>query len=245
MERKALKTILVIDDDPHVRDILKGALEREYTVVDASNYAETKRLIRHPFDLAIIDYILPDSDGFDVLKALREAYPALPAIIMTGYSNEDVVIKAIRYTVADYIKKPLSLGYLRMRIAEIFGQGKVGEYVEEGVNRRDDFIFDGIATHIRENYMKDLTLDKLSRMACMSRFRFCRGFKKRFGLSFISFINDIRVNKAAALLKNPALRIRDIAHSVGYGSFSQFERIFKRLHGISPREFRSRIKHLT
>lgn len=88
-----------------VRDMIKDAFEREYNVLEASGYSDAIKLFRYPFDLALIDYVLPDSDGFEVLKAIREAKPALPAIIMTSYSNENIAIKAIRTEVTDYIKK--------------------------------------------------------------------------------------------------------------------------------------------
>jgi putative two-component system response regulator len=104
------KTILIVEDDTVVREVIKDALKREYNVLEASNYSEAVKLLGHSVDLAIIDYILPDSDGFEVLKAIREEKIALPAIIMTGYSNEAVVIKALRSAVADYIKKPIKLG---------------------------------------------------------------------------------------------------------------------------------------
>jgi two-component system response regulator YesN len=234
------KTILIVEDDTVVREVIKDALKREYNVLEASNYSEAVKLLGHSVDLAIIDYILPDSDGFEVLKAIREEKIALPAIIMTGYSNEAVVIKALRSAVADYIKKPIKLSYLRKRLSEIFG----GEYTNEhtdNVGTKEEFILDGIAAYIEEKYMEDLTLDKISNMACMNRFKFCRAFKERFGKTFTSYLNSIRLKKASELLKNPNLTITEIAFFVGYGSFSQFKRVFKKVYGVSPKEYRRSI----
>jgi YesN/AraC family two-component response regulator len=234
------KSLLLVDDDEFIRDIIKASLEKEYNIFEASKYSDVLGLSGSHIDLAIIDYALPDSDGFEVLKTLRKTNPTLPAIIMTGYSDEDVVIKAIRATVADYIKKPLSLAYLRMRISEILG-GKEFNMPIRDVEEKDDFILDGIALHIKEHYMKDLTLDKLARMACMSRFRFCRSFKERFGQSFVSYINGIRANNAAELLKNTDLNIAEIAFHVGFKSAGHFCRVFKTVHKTSPSEFRKRV----
>jgi DNA-binding response OmpR family regulator len=115
----AAKSLLIVDDDPVIRDIIKSALEMDYCVLEADCYEEAVRLAAQPIDFAIIDYILPDRDGFEVLRALRERYPALPTVMMTGHSNENIVIRAIRSTVADYIKKPLNLAYLRLRVSQI------------------------------------------------------------------------------------------------------------------------------
>lgn len=234
------KSILLLDDDEVVRTMIKGFLEREYNVLEASSYSEAIKLLRYPIDLAIIDYVLPDSDGFEVLKAIRESKPALPAIIMTGYSNESVIIKALRSGVTDYIKKPLCLKYLMNRLSEILEGKKNNEYFES-VRSRDEFILDGIAVYIEEKYMEDMKRDKLTGMARMNRYKFCRAFKKRFGQPFTPYLNSIRLKKASELLKNPNLTITEIAFFVGYGSFSQFERVFKKVYGASPKEYRRSI----
>lgn len=234
------KSILLVDDDEVVRNVIKDALKREYHVLEASGHSEAVKLLGNPIDLALIDYVLPDSDGFQVLKAIREEKLALPAIIMTGYSNEAIIIKALRSAVADYIKKPLSIVYLRRRLSEILGDHEAGRH-HESVGTKEEFILDGMAAYIEENYMKNLTLNRISRMACMSKFRFCRAFKQRLGKTFSSYLNGIRLEKASELLKSSNLSATEIAFFVGYGSFSQFKRVFKRISGISPKEYRKTV----
>jgi two-component system response regulator YesN len=231
------KTILLVEDDTVVREVIKDALKREYNVLEASGYSEAIKLFGYPIDLALIDYVLQDSDGFEVLKAIREVRPELPAIIMTAYSNENVVLRAIRTEVADYIKKPLKLAYLRKRLSEILGDMEANKNLE-GLESREEFVLDGVAAYLEEKYMKELTLDKVAGMACMSRFRFCRTFKERFGQSFVSYLNSIRVKNAAELLKKPNLTITEIAQFVGYKSITHFERMFRTLYGVSPGEYR-------
>ena len=235
------KTILLVEDDTVVREVIKDALKREYNVLEASGYSEAIKLFSYPIDLALIDYILPDGDGFEVLKAIREVKPELPAIIMTAYSNENVVLMAIRTEVADYIKKPLKLAYLRKRLSEILGDMEANKNLE-GLESREEFVLDGVAAYLEEKYMKELTLDKVAGMACMSRFRFCRRFKERFGQSFVSYLNSIRVKNAAELLKKPNLTITEIAQFVGYKSITHFERMFRTIHGISPGEYRKKAR---
>jgi len=235
------KTVLLVDDDGAVRDVIKQALRSEYNVLEASGYSEAIKLLKQPIDLAIIDYVMPEYDGFDVLKAVRKAIPELPAIIMTAFSSESVVIKAIRTEVADYIKKPLKLAYLRKRLSEILGGEKHSNNHTENVGSRVEFILDGIEAHIRENYMKDLTPDKLAGMACINRFKLSRAFKDRFGQTITSYLNNIRIRKAAELLKNPDLNITEIAHFLGYESVTYFDRIFSAVHGMSPLKYRKKL----
>jgi YesN/AraC family two-component response regulator len=235
------KSILLVEDDAVVRDMIKFVLERKYKVLEASRYSEAVNLLKNPIDLAIIDYSLPDKDGFDVLKAVRKARPSIPVIIITAYSSESLAIKAVRAGATDYIKKPLSLKDLMKRLSEILEGENSNGYSEEMI-RRYEFIMDGITSYIENNYNKDLTLDKLARIACMDKYKFCRAFKEKFGQGFRSYLNRIRIRNAAELLKNLDLSITEIAFFVGYGSVEHFERVFKKSYRVSPREYRGKLE---
>jgi len=233
------KSLLLVDDDAVIRDVIKSALNNDYHVFEASTYLDVMKFPFQSVDLVIIDYILPDRDGFEVLQSLRERNPSLPAIIITGWGDEDVIIRALRKNVTDYIKKPVNLQYLRERVSDILGDEK---------GREDDALpsykgrhLDIIAKHIQENYMGELTLDKLARLACMNRFSFCRAFKERFSQSFISYVNSIRLKNAGELLKDSRTSITEIAFSVGYRNSGHFNRVFKAVYKMSPREYRRKM----
>ncbi len=118
------KTILLVEDDAVVRDMIKGALVREYRVLDASNCGEAVVCTRNPIDIALVDYDLPDGDGFDVLEAVKKIGPELPVIMMTAYSTDSLEIRALRAGVSDYLKKPLSLCCLLKKLSQAL-EGKV------------------------------------------------------------------------------------------------------------------------
>jgi YesN/AraC family two-component response regulator len=239
------KSILLIDNDPIIREIIRDALDGHYAVFEASCYSEAIKFSNQHIDLALIDYVLPDSDGFETLQALRKEIPALPVIIMTANGSERVALKAIRSEVTDYINKPLKLSYLKLRISEIVGQGtnrRQHEYSGEK-NNREGFILDGIPAYIEENYMKPLTLDMLARKVSMNKFRFCKAFKEQVGQTFISYLNNIRIRNATGFLRNDDLNITEIAYVVGYKNVVHFDRVFKDIHGVPPREYRKNFKN--
>ncbi len=236
------KSILLVEDDIEVRTSTKEILEEIYNVFEASRYSEAVNHLKSPIDLAIIDYILPDLDGFDLLKAIRKVKPSLPVIMITGYSCEDAAIKAVRAGATDYMKKPLNIFYLIKRIAEIIG----GEEDKRGselayVKNRAEFLIDGIAAYIDGKYMEDITRKKMADRTQMNRNKFCKVFKKRFGQTFTSYLNSVRAKKAAELLKNLDLTVTEIAYFIGYKNVVHFERIFKGAYGISPREYRKKL----
>ncbi len=233
------KTILLVEDDVHVREVVKDSLGTEYDVFEAVKYLEATAYFKNTINLLIVDYILPDCDGFDLTREIRTSYPGIPVIMMTAYHHESIIFKALRMGMTDYIRKPLSLKYLKKRVAEVL-EGKSTHADEEtgSVGKEKDFLMDGIGEYIENNYMKDLTLDRLAKSAGQNKYDFCKDFKSRFGKSCISYLNDIRIRKAAELLGNHDLSITDIAFSIGFRSLEHFNRLFKEQYKICPRDYR-------
>jgi len=101
--------ILVVDDDLVVRRMLGDTLGRAgYQVVAAASSAEALRLAADDEPaLAIIDLVLPDGDGIELLGSLRAAWPALPAVVVTAYVEPRSIVEAMRRGAVDYLGKPL------------------------------------------------------------------------------------------------------------------------------------------
>lgn len=239
MKDKSKRPILIVEDDAVVRDIMRNTLDNHYRIFEASTYLEAIKFPPQSFDLAIIDYILPDRDGFDVLTSLRQRNPHIHVIMMTGFGSEEIIIRALRNNVADFFRKPLNLAYLKRRIPEILVEERRRKGHTEPASSNNHL--DNIAKHIQDNYMEELSLEKLSRLACMSRFSFCRAFKERFDQCCISYVNSIRIQNAVRLLQDPRFSITEIAFSVGYRNSGHFNRVFKETYKISPREYRKKM----
>lgn len=94
---------------------------------------------------------------------------------------------------------------------------------------------------IEAHYKEDLTLGEVARQAGMCAFYFCKRFKKATGVNFTHYVSRVRVEKAKNLLLNPNYRISEIAYEVGFQSLTHFNRIFKRVAGQSPTEFRQHL----
>lgn len=238
MKRRRRKTVLLVEDDAPLRAVTREALEHDFRVVEAADCDEAIEAVRRGrIDIAIVDYLLPGGDGLGLLKELREIKPALPAILVTAYSTENLVIKALRAGATDYIRKPVRFSFLKEKIQEILQQSDEPESPVPPVSR-DDVIIEGLATHIENHFSQDISLDQIAAMAGMNRYRFCRAFKKIMGESYTSYLNSVRVRNAADLIRNSELQIVEIAYAVGYNCVTYFERVFKSRYGVSPREFR-------
>jgi YesN/AraC family two-component response regulator len=76
----------------------------------------------------------------------------------------------------------------------------------------------------------------------VSTFYFCKMFKRATGLTFTDYLGRVRVEKAKNLLLNPHLRVSEIAYTVGFQSLTHFNRVFRKLTGESPTDFREKLK---
>ncbi|MDR2588953.1 MAG: sigma-54 dependent transcriptional regulator [Spirochaetales bacterium] len=106
-----MNTILVIDDEAGIRGVLQDILKDEkYTVFTAADGREGLALLdKESIDLVILDVWLPNMGGMDVLKEIREKFPGIEVVMISGHSNIDLAVKAIKSGAFDFLEKPLSL----------------------------------------------------------------------------------------------------------------------------------------
>jgi AraC-like DNA-binding protein len=92
--------------------------------------------------------------------------------------------------------------------------------------------------YIQTHQSEDLSLFVVAKAVNTSSFYFCKMFKKVTGLNFTDYVSRVRIEKAKNLLLNPNLRISEIAFEVGFQSLTHFNRVFKRITGHSPSDYR-------
>lgn len=95
--------------------------------------------------------------------------------------------------------------------------------------------------YIKQHKMEPLSLATVAQASGASIFHFCKVFKKSTGLKFTDYVARIRLEDAKTQLLNPSRRISEVAYDVGFQSLTQFNRMFKRVFGQSPTEFRAHL----
>lgn len=94
-------------------------------------------------------------------------------------------------------------------------------------------------SHISENYASQITVPELAAMCNLNTAYFCELFKSATGKTAIDFINTLRVRRAEELITTADMNMTEIALSLGFSSPSYFDRVFRKINGSSPREFRA------
>jgi two-component system, OmpR family, response regulator MprA len=110
--------VLVVDDDPDVRDAVETALELEgHTVTTATDGLDAlKRLGQAQFEAVVLDVLMPNLDGFEVCRRLRAAGNRTPILIVTARDSEEDTIRGLDLGADDYLVKPFALGELLARV---------------------------------------------------------------------------------------------------------------------------------
>jgi AraC family transcriptional regulator of arabinose operon len=142
-------------------------------------------------------------------------------------------------TVAKDLFADLALRELMVRIiqSQNLVEMKTANGSDVSVSQRFAFI----SRYIKDHLSDKMSIEHLSRMACMSRANFFRYFKQEFGITPIDFINSERLKMAKDLMAQPAESIRDISLYAGFSDVNYFIRTFRKMEGITPGEYRSKV----
>ncbi|MFF2556947.1 response regulator transcription factor [Nocardia sp. NPDC058058] len=114
--------ILVADDDPVVREVVRRYLERDglEVIETADGPATAAVLAREDIDLAVLDVMMPPPDGIDLTRAVRSgSRPAMPIILLTALGDEDDRVIGLQAGADDYVTKPFSPRELALRVASV------------------------------------------------------------------------------------------------------------------------------
>jgi DNA-binding response OmpR family regulator len=121
--------ILVIDDEPRILGFLARGLRAEGYAVDvADNGTDALRIARrNPYDLVLLDLLLPGVDGLSVLQALNRSLPTLPVVIVSARSDVPTKLRGFGLGASDYVSKPFSFDELLARIRVALRRANGGE----------------------------------------------------------------------------------------------------------------------
>lgn len=123
------RTILVVEDDHHVAELVKFRLMREgFEVRHAADGEQALRELDHPAlpDLVIMDVMLPYHSGYELLAEIRRrpAWAQVPVIMLTGRSQEEDVLQSLKLGANDYLSKPFSPAELMARVQRLLAAPK-------------------------------------------------------------------------------------------------------------------------
>ncbi|MBI3896616.1 MAG: sigma-54-dependent Fis family transcriptional regulator [Acidobacteria bacterium] len=122
-------SLLLIDDEPDIRESLEALLSMEGFAVESAADAASglERLEKKPFDLVLLDVALPDRSGLEVLEEIRAANPALPVVMITAYGSVENAVQAMQAGASNYVTKPWDNEKLLAEVSTLVREQRLAE----------------------------------------------------------------------------------------------------------------------
>ena len=247
--RKA-HTIVVIDDDEQLRSYLQEHLSARFNVYSSADGADGIEKVDkvHP-NLVITDLMMGDTDGFEVCRHLRGSLKSshIPVVVLSG--NGDMKVKAMESGANVFIEKPFDMefllsqvdGLLRMQeeLRNYYSKKFVAEPSKLVISSMDEALLSKAMDAIEKNMdNNEYDVDEFVYDMAVGRTILYQKIKDITGMSIKEFILDIRLKRAAQLLKDSDLTISEISDRTGFANPKYFSVCFKRRYDISPSDFK-------
>jgi YesN/AraC family two-component response regulator len=209
-------------------------------------------------DVLCFDFDYPDTAGLNALRNTKHCHPSLPILMFSEETSTELALWALRARVWDFLVKPVSVSELRARVdmlsriserqrhrnrsaRDVFmpetaslSESILGLRMEGVMPLRPAINF--VLKHLHEK----ISLVTVAHLCGMGSCAFSRAFKRAQGMTFRDYLNQVRVNEAAVLLKNSRASVLDVACAVGINDPSHFARMFRRYIGHTPTAYRRR-----
>lgn len=236
--------VLLVDDEIMIREGFKRLFDWEAhdceVVGEAADGMEalTQIDLLHP-DIVIMDINIPFMNGLKVIQLSRIKHPDIAFVIVSGYDDFSYCREALRLQITDYILKPVNYGEFGTCIDNL----KISLFerrvsTEEEPEKQDERTITGITKYLQEHLEEEMSLAILSEEFHLNAQYISQLFKNEIGVNFLTYLTNIRMEKAKKLLLSTALSVAEVAERSGYGDYRVFTKVFKKNEGITPSQFR-------
>ena len=248
--------VLIVEDNPDVRNYISELLKTEYKVIEASDGEEGILNARDEIpDLIITDVMMPGMDGFQFSTQIRSDMKTshIPIIMLTAKAGLDDKIEGLETGIDAYITKPFSAKELRVRVRNLiyqreqlrkrFSKSTIIKPSEVTVVSMDQEFLEKTIKVIEQNFEDPkFSIEKLADEVNMSLSQLNRKLNALVAQPAGQLIRSLRLQRAADLLRQNADTVAGICYKVGFNDQGYFGRVFKRQFGISPNAYRKKMQ---
>ncbi|MDR2473552.1 MAG: response regulator, partial [Tannerella sp.] len=258
-EKKSAKrsepAVLIVEDDTELRSMLVSVFAYNYRTMQADNGQEALLAARekHP-DIIVSDILMPIMSGFDLCREVKSDFETchIPVVLLTSLTSVANNLQGLETGADDYIYKPFNTSLLLARCNNILNNRALlqNKFMSEPIpaiktvkslttNEIDEHFLNKTLSLINDNINNEkLNISFLCRETALSRTAFFAKIKGITGQTPNNLITNMRLKKAANMLKCTGLPISDISVQSGFNSIQYFSKAFKQHFGLSPGDFR-------
>ena len=246
-------SLLIVEDNPELRQFLIQTLADSYRITEAQNGKEALELIaQEQPDLILSDIMMPVMRGDDLCHSLKTHMETshIPIILLTALGDKESILHGLEIKADNYIVKPFDIDILRASIASTLANKEfvrqrfaqldyrtedLPKEVQEapGMSLDQEFLIK-ITDIVRKNIDKEFNVDTLCSEMGMSRSSLYNKIKALTAHSPSDFVRQIRMKEAATLLKSKKYTVAEVSDRLGYSDPKYFTDIFKKHYGMTP-----------
>lgn len=208
-----------------------------------------QKLSLNEIDLLITDIKMPRMDGFKLIEEARAHLKTLPIAVLSGFSEFDYARKAMRFGVLDYLLKPIDKAQLYDLLHSVEESKQTAaaavpdEVLPQPPEGGEHYVVEQIKSILEQEYGLNFELERLAESVGMNASYISRLFRHKTGQTITDYLIGIRITEAKKmLLGHPDLKNYEIADRVGYSDPVYFNKLFKKMCGMTPKEYKSRYR---
>lgn len=197
-------------------------------------------------DIVITDIKMPYMGGLELIHELKEQGSEAEFILISAYSEFEYALDAIKLEVLNYILKPISDEELAQTIKKTIR--RISEKQKTNI-RSDLFSFNtssvnahlrNAIAYIRSHYQEDLSIKEVAAVLYISESYLGKLFKMEINTTFVEYVTKVRIYESLELLKNKNMPIYEVSEQVGYKDYRYYGLLFKKMMGITPKEYQKK-----
>lgn len=237
-------SLLVAEDEDVIRNgivkYIKLHTDRFDRIYEAENGQQAEELLlKHHPDMMLLDVQMPVKTGIDVMKDADAAGIHPVTIILSGYDEFKYAQQAIKFGAKEYLLKPVRAADILTKLNEYANEYVENEQpVEQKETTTDKPVIKKAKAYIEEHYAENISLTDLADELGLSGGYLSTIFNQNMGYGFIDYLNMVRIERACSYLEQNYLKNYEIAYKVGFRDDKYFSKVFKKLKGMSPKEYR-------
>lgn len=237
--------LLVVDDEKWIRKGVIAKLNKSHlnfkNIFEASNGSDAIRIIEENSpNVVITDIIMPKIDGLELIEYTNNMMFDASFIVISGYSEFSYAQRAINLGAKGYILKPITQDKLVSIIDKVI-QDKLNPEIGERINCELDMITK-VKRYILDNYSEDITVKGIAEYFSVNSNYLSSLFSKETGETITKYITRIRIEEACWILQRSDEPICNVSFRVGYKDNQYFHRVFKKLKGKTPLDYKNQYK---
>lgn len=241
--------LVLVDDEVEIRNGLTQYFPWNEIGFDVVGVFENGKkaltyIDAHAVDVLLCDIRMPVMTGLELAQELHSRQSKIKITLLSGYKDFEYAKQALSYDIKGYIVKPTKYNELYEHFSKLKQELDKADEEQHGRHGNDDNstfnekVIAAIRTYVEQNY-KHATLEEAASLVRMNSYYVSRYFKEKTGQNFSDYVAEVKMSKAAELLKNIRYKTYEISEMVGYSHAKNFTRTFKKHFGMNPREFRN------